>query len=111
MSDHRLPPPSIPRLAELARLALTPAEREAMAEQLASLVEHMAALRRVDLAEAPPSLPGERVRLREDRVRFDPLALPPAALAPDWDESFFRVPRLPALDPDAPRAEDGEGSG
>ena len=44
--------------------------------------------------------------LRDDRIDSDPLDRKLEALAPDWHEGFFVLPRLPALDADARDGED-----
>lgn len=97
---HRLDAAGVRRAAKLARIALSSAEPERFAEELAPVLD---AFERVDASGALPEL-GTRDRhpeavLRPDVPDSDPLYLPPSELAPDWREGFFVIPRLPALDP------------
>jgi len=86
------------KIAALARLRLTPEEVERFAAQLGTILDHIGLLSEVKEA-APPVEPVEwPAPLREDGGRPDPLGLPPRELAPAWEEGFFAVPRLPALD-------------
>jgi aspartyl-tRNA(Asn)/glutamyl-tRNA(Gln) amidotransferase subunit C len=87
------------RVAALARLRLDPAEVELFTAQLSSILDHNSVLGRVRGA-APEA--GEPVDWpapqRDDSGTPDALARPPAELAPAWEDGFFAVPRLPALD-------------
>lgn len=95
------------RIATLARLRLEAEEVEEMSVQLSSILDHMEELRQANVAGvAPVKSVGERTApLRADEVGADALHCPPAALAPEWIEPFFVVPRLAALDSDARAAE------
>jgi aspartyl-tRNA(Asn)/glutamyl-tRNA(Gln) amidotransferase subunit C len=88
------------RIAALARLRLEPEEVERMTGQLNGILAHIAALAEVDVAGADAvagatEWPAAR---RPDEPGADPLHRPAAALAPAWQEGFFTVPRLAALD-------------
>jgi len=87
------------RVAALARLRLDEAEVERFTAQLSSILDHISVLGRVRGA-APQS--GEPVDWpapqRGDSGTPDVLAFSPAELAPAWEDGFFAVPRLPALD-------------
>lgn len=89
------------RISELARLELSPEELESLTHDLEQILEHCDALRDLDLGDVPPVGALERAApLREDRVDTDPIEGPLEAIAPDWREGFFVLPRLPALDVD-----------
>jgi aspartyl-tRNA(Asn)/glutamyl-tRNA(Gln) amidotransferase subunit C len=87
---------SVEYVARLAKLELGDAERDAMAEQLARIVEFVAQLDEVDITDVPPT---KHVIGRENVERADePTAgLPRAealAAAPDADEGHFVVPKV-----------------
>ncbi len=91
----------VERVSELARLELSPEELESLTHDLQQILEHFDALRDLDLSDVAPVGAAERpAPLREDRVDTDPLKGPLEAIAPDWREGFFVLPRLPALDVD-----------
>lgn len=82
-----------------------------MARELSSILSHFEAIRGVDLERVEPlAIAADRADpVREDRSgTCDPLLEPPEALAPEWREGFFLLPRLPGLDADADAS--GEGS-
>lgn len=93
--------PDVQRIAKLARLALDDEEVERMTRDLASILSYVERIRELDLGGVEPlAIAAERSDpLREDDPdRCDPLLDPPAALAPEWEDGFFLLPRLPALD-------------
>lgn len=91
-------PEELRRVAELAALALDEDDVAGLTAQLNRILEHMRALdaaaaelavdldRTVDSAAATP--------LRPDDPGADPMAAPPASMAPGWDQDFFTVPQL-----------------
>jgi aspartyl/glutamyl-tRNA(Asn/Gln) amidotransferase C subunit len=88
----------VSRVASLAALELTDAERDALAGQLTRIVEHFEALRAIPeelLAEEPPAPPGA---LRRDEARDGS----PGALveqnAPEFAHGHFVVPRAVTRD-------------
>ena len=87
-------------VAALAELAVDDADLDRLVEQLSRIVEYVAQLDRLaGDAAADPFLPGpEAVRLREDVAGPVPLARPPAALAPEFADGFFLVPRHGAME-------------
>lgn len=102
----------IRRMAALAHLRLAEAEAARMARDMSSILEYMAVLGAVDLDVEPPggTLRGEDPAgpgdARSDGpddpstpppLRPDTLARLPSEFAPDWRDSFFVVPRLPAV--------------
>lgn len=104
----RLSREEVDRIAWLARLRLTGAEREDLARELASILEHFEAIRARERGwssereEPGGGVPGgagpEAPSLRADRVDSDPLRRPLSELAPAWEDGHFVVPRLEALD-------------
>lgn len=91
-------PDQVSAVAALARLDLDGEQVAAMARQLTRILDHMAELEAADLedAEPPPPVP-DRAPMRSDDPAPDPLAFPPARMAPAWDHDFFTLPRLPAM--------------
>ncbi len=86
----------VAHLGRLARLALTPAELDHYSEQLAAILEAVAAVSEVATPDVPAtSHPMPLVNVfREDTPRA---CLPPAdvlAAAPVAEEERFRVPRI-----------------
>jgi aspartyl-tRNA(Asn)/glutamyl-tRNA(Gln) amidotransferase subunit C len=90
----------VARVAKLAELAVDAAELPALTAQMdriVSFVAQLAELEDRDGAESflvgPPQTP-----LRADEVRPAPLARPLAAIAPEFIDGFFVVPRLGAME-------------
>jgi aspartyl-tRNA(Asn)/glutamyl-tRNA(Gln) amidotransferase subunit C len=88
----------VAKVAALASLDLTDAERRAMAEQLTRIVDHFEALRQIPdelLAgdEAPRAMP-----LRADAVSACLSAGTVAANAPEFAHGHFVVPRVVTRD-------------
>ncbi|MEX2584419.1 MAG: Asp-tRNA(Asn)/Glu-tRNA(Gln) amidotransferase subunit GatC [Gemmatimonadota bacterium] len=90
----------VEQIAALARLELTPEEIEAMARDLASILDHTRELESLDLAGIEPmgGVSDHPAPMRDDVPGADPLQRPLQEIAPDWQESFFIVPRLAAMD-------------
>ena len=82
------------RIAELARLAVPEDELELVARQLSQVLEFVAALDQLDLAEGEPTVfapPGEPLRADEpDGRTLD--AERATAGAPESEHGFFLVP-------------------
>jgi aspartyl-tRNA(Asn)/glutamyl-tRNA(Gln) amidotransferase subunit C len=94
---------TVMRIAALARLRLDRDEVERLTAQLNDILRHVEALGAVDVAgveggAGAVGVAGGAAPLREDVPGADPLARPPAELAPAWMDGFFTVPRLAALD-------------
>jgi aspartyl-tRNA(Asn)/glutamyl-tRNA(Gln) amidotransferase subunit C len=101
-------PEEVRRVAALARLRLDDAEAVAMAGELGAILEHVRVLQRADGRDEVPGGAEERtLPLRADAYGADLLHRSPDMIAPAWEDGFFVVPRLPALDADARRAGDG----
>jgi len=84
----------VEHIAELARLKLTPEEKERYREQLSAILDYAARLQALDTAGIPPTasvLPSRSV-MRPDEARPG-LSLPDLlANAPDTEAEQFRVP-------------------
>ena len=87
-------------VARLAELEVRDEDLARLVEQLNRIVDYVAQLDRVPAEDgADLFLPGpEQVELREDVPGSVPLARPPAALAPEFAEGFFLVPRHGAME-------------
>ena len=103
------------RVAELARLRLEPEEAERLRQELSGILDHMDSLAQVDgltqpdetAPECAPSPdtadqrgPNGSAEGSTSATRHPPapLLVDPSQLAPQWEEEFFVVPRLPAMD-------------
>ena len=86
-------------VARLAELAVRDDEVERLVQQMTRLVDYVAQLDEVPADEqAAPFLSGPpQVPLRADTPGPVPLARPPAALAPEFADGFFLVPRHGAM--------------
>ncbi len=83
-------------VAKLARLALTPAEVERFGVQLGALMEHVATLEKLpvaDVAATAQVIPQSNV-MREDRVLPSLDRETVLAAAPKREGAYFRVPRI-----------------
>ncbi|HEV8358759.1 MAG TPA: Asp-tRNA(Asn)/Glu-tRNA(Gln) amidotransferase subunit GatC [Gemmatimonadales bacterium] len=90
----------VAHVAALAELAVSEAELPALTAQLNRIVGFVAQL--AELGEpgaAEPYVAGpEAARLRADEVRPAALARPPAAIAPEFVDGFFVVPKLGGME-------------
>lgn len=97
---HRLDAAGVLRAARLAHIALSSAEPERFAKELAPVLD---AFERMGSSGASPELASRdrhpEAVLRPDVPDSDPLHVRPSEIAPDWRDGFFVIPRLPALDP------------
>lgn len=83
-------------MARLARLGLTEEEVDRFTEQLSRILEHVAALQRVDTTGVPPTfhvLPLKNV-LRADEVHESLPRQEALARAPGTGPGTFKVPRI-----------------
>src|SRR3954462_4714182 len=87
-------------VAKPAELAVREGELDRLVEQLNRIVDYVAQLDQVPADRvAEPFLPGpQSVTLRADTPGAVPLARPPAALAPEFADGFFLVPRHGAME-------------
>lgn len=88
------------QVARLARLRLTPDEVERYTVQLNGILAHVEELRELDVegVEAVGGATEWVAPLHPDEVAPDALKRPVAELAPAWQDGFFTVPRIAALD-------------
>ena len=96
-------------IAALARLRPGEAAFERLTVELNRILGHVRALERLDLSALDPEGGTSRGRpgSRDPGTRPDTVGRAAAeALAPDWREGFFVVPRLPALEATRPPARD-----
>lgn len=93
----------IEQIARLARLDLSNSEVSAMSSDLATILDHIRALESADTESVPPigGMSEHAAPMRDDSPGADALRLSLAEMAPSFEESFFTVPRLEALDADA----------
>jgi aspartyl/glutamyl-tRNA(Asn/Gln) amidotransferase C subunit len=87
-------------VANLAELAVKESEFRRLVDQMNRIVDYVAQLNQVPANSAvEPFLAGPpTVVLREDVEGAMPLARPPAAMAPEFAERFFLVPRHGAME-------------
>ena len=86
----------VDHVARLARLELTPEERERYREQLALILEHAARVQEVAAEDVPPTLhpvPRSNV-LRQDEHRPGLSREEALAGAPEVEDDRFKVPRI-----------------
>ena len=94
----KIDPALVSRVASLAALELTDAERDALAGQLTRIVEHFEALRQIPdelLAAAPAAIPAP---LREDVSRDGSPGALVETNAPEFSHGHFVVPRAVSRD-------------
>lgn len=87
-------------VAKLAELAVKESEFRRLVEQMNRIVNYVATLDEVPADRiAEPYLAGPpSVALREDVEGAMPLARPPSAMAPEFANGFFLVPRHGAME-------------
>ena len=87
-------------VARLAELAVRDGEVDRLVEQMNRIVDYVAQLDEVPADhQATPFLPGPvQVPVRADTPGPIPLARPPAAIAPEFADGFFLVPRHGAME-------------
>jgi aspartyl-tRNA(Asn)/glutamyl-tRNA(Gln) amidotransferase subunit C len=94
----RLSPADIGRIAELARLELTPAEGARLADELSRILEFASAVQTADTSDVPPDAPVVPLAPRwRDDVVVPSLDRPTVlAEAPDavLEAGLFGVPRV-----------------
>lgn len=94
--SDRLTIQAVAKVADLARLDLTPAEIEHATEQLGAMLEHFADIDALDLADvAPMTQPYPLVNvMRDDVVRPGLDRHEVMAAAPQIEQGRFRVPPI-----------------
>lgn len=84
------------KVANLARLQITPAEEEQFAAQLGSILEYVEQLGELDTEAVEPTARAVETRNITRADRLDPFAERSDMLAgaPDPDGDYFQVPRI-----------------
>lgn len=87
-------------VAKLAELAVHEGDLDRLVSQLNRIVDYVAQLDQVPGDGTTDAfLPGpQQVKLREDLPGSVPLTRPPAAIAPEFADGFFLVPRHGAME-------------
>jgi aspartyl-tRNA(Asn)/glutamyl-tRNA(Gln) amidotransferase subunit C len=87
-------------VAGLARLRLTEEEIERFTVQLSGILQHMEELKELDVSGVEPvgGAAEWQAPLRSEDAGPDGLSRELRELAPAWQDGFFTVPRLAALD-------------
>jgi aspartyl-tRNA(Asn)/glutamyl-tRNA(Gln) amidotransferase subunit C len=96
MEEPRISLAEVEHVARLARLALSPAEKERMREELDRILAYIDKLRALDTAGVEPTahaVPTTNV-FREDTPGPSTPQADMLANAPDPSGPFFRVPRI-----------------
>lgn len=93
----------IESICRMARVPLTAEESEWMSGDLRKILLRLEALDRIELEGVAPleTLFERSAPLRADEAGAEPLVRPLSELAPAWEEGFFVVPRVAALDGEA----------
>jgi len=88
------------QIAALARLRLTEEEVDQFADQLNSVLGHVEELTALDVSSVPMvgGVSEKGIARRSEELGPDLLHLSPSAFAPAWEDGFFSLPRLAALD-------------
>ena len=84
----------VARIAELARLTITPEEAPVFARQLAAILDYAKEIQRVDTAGVPPTTVGAAGTWREDAPAPSLARETVLAEAPDAAAGLFRVPKV-----------------
>ena len=90
----------VEKIAELARLELTPDETDLFTEQLSAIIGYVAKLNELDTTDVPPMshcapAGGDtEYALREDEVRPSLGQKLAVENAPDSEAGYFKVPRV-----------------
>lgn len=91
-----LSPEEVKKIAQLARLDLSPAEVAKYAAQLSAILDHIEVLKKLDVAKIEPTAHAVSVPtpFRKDEVIPFSGQESVLAAAPDRDGKFFRVPKV-----------------
>ncbi|KAL8063260.1 hypothetical protein ABFX02_01G016900 [Erythranthe guttata] len=95
-AESSLEPPDVPRLAETARISLTPQQVEDFAPRIRKVVEWFGQLQAVDLQSIEPAI---RADTEGDNLRDDVPAIfntrdAMIAAVPTFEDSYVKVPKV-----------------
>ncbi|RAL52044.1 unnamed protein product [Cuscuta campestris] len=95
-ASRALPPPDVPRLAETARISLTPSEAEEFAPKIQQVIEWFGQLQAVDLQSIEPAIRAdtEGDNLRDDTPECFENREAIVAAVPNYEEPYINVPRV-----------------
>ena len=84
------------KIANLARLELSPGEVETYGDQLSAILDYVKTLGELDVKDIEPTAHAVLVPapFREDEPRPDATREKSLANAPDREETFFKVPKV-----------------
>jgi aspartyl-tRNA(Asn)/glutamyl-tRNA(Gln) amidotransferase subunit C len=96
MAESEIGPEEVVHIATLARLDLSAEEIETFSHQLSAVLEHVAAIRRLDVADLVPMHHTSALEnvLRADEVRPGLSRSEVLAAAPAAESDRFSVPRI-----------------
>ncbi len=100
-SGGRVSLDEVERIARLSLLRSDRDEMERLLKDLNTILEHVDSLTKIEVPSdevGGSSVDGPCVR--DEEVEPDPLERPAEQIAPEWQDGFFIVPRLPAVDAD-----------
>ncbi|KAK4853380.1 hypothetical protein QYF36_008350 [Acer negundo] len=91
-----LEPPDLPRLAETARISLTPREVEEFAPKIRQVIDWFGQLQAVDLNSIDPAIRADTEidNLREDMPETFENREAIIAAVPSYEEPFIKVPKV-----------------
>ncbi|XP_065848382.1 glutamyl-tRNA(Gln) amidotransferase subunit C, chloroplastic/mitochondrial [Euphorbia lathyris] len=91
-----LQPPDVPRLAETARISLTPDEAEEFAPKIRQVIDWFGQLQAVDLNSVEPSIRAdtEGENLRDDIPETFEQREAMIAVVPSYEDSYIKVPKV-----------------
>jgi len=90
----------VEKIAELARLELTPEETELFTEQLSSIIQHIEKLNEIDTESVPPMSHCAVAESDSEYAKRDDTVVPSLGQklalenAPDSGDGYFKVPRV-----------------
>lgn len=99
------------RIVALARLELDADETARLARDCEAILDYFQRIGEVAETPGAERTMPEAAPLRPDSPSGDPLNRPLGEIAPEWRDGFFLLPRLPALDADAPQEPPHRGLG
>lgn len=92
-------PEEVRRIGELAHLRPDDEELDRLTGELNAILEYMATLAEAEVSPTEEDANGLPSSFRDPDAPPDPLhGGGPSALAPEWRDGFFLVPRLPGLE-------------